>query len=341
MQKISLFIALVIASSSVFSWGNGGGGGGNKPPTASAIVATVAVPIDQLKASRKALYSYVISELLKNSSAADLPECTGDEKWFSPLCIKAYGLGKDSEGQGAKLPKTVNKRYALLIANSTYKAPIPDLDTPVNDVTEISKLLQSQYGYETTVERNLSKKGVIQALEKMAAKVTPADSVLVFYAGHGYYLDEIKMGFWIPTDGSVVQASSWISNSDITKLVKNIPAQQILLVSDSCYSGTLTSEKKIVGKSRLKPQDVLGQRSVTALSSGGDEPVADDGKQGHSIFAWHFIHAIQSGKPVEPGVDLWGEVRRGVMVDYPQEPQYGALLSAGHSAGADYLFLRP
>ncbi|MCZ7655293.1 MAG: hypothetical protein M5R42_15020 [Rhodocyclaceae bacterium] len=31
-------------------------------------------------------------------------------------------------------------------------------------------------------------------------------------------------------------------------------------------------------------------------------------------------------------------VRKGVSEDYPQQPQYGAVVSAGHEAGGEYLF---
>jgi hypothetical protein len=31
-------------------------------------------------------------------------------------------------------------------------------------------------------------------------------------------------------------------------------------------------------------------------------------------------------------------VRKKVSADYPQEPQYGAVVSAGHQPGGDYLF---
>jgi hypothetical protein len=34
-------------------------------------------------------------------------------------------------------------------------------------------------------------------------------------------------------------------------------------------------------------------------------------------------------------------VRSGVSDEYPQEPQYGAVVSAGHADGGDFLFLRP
>ncbi|MBK7005666.1 MAG: hypothetical protein IPH37_11460 [Burkholderiales bacterium] len=38
------------------------------------------------------------------------------------------------------------------------------------------------------------------------------------------------------------------------------------------------------------------------------------------------------------GTSVWRKVRAEVTKAYPQQPQYGALPSAGHIEGGDYLF---
>lgn len=38
--------------------------------------------------------------------------------------------------------------------------------------------------------------------------------MLLFYAGHGYLLDDTKMGYWIPIDASVKTAAGWITSSN-------------------------------------------------------------------------------------------------------------------------------
>ncbi len=43
-------------------------------------------------------------------------------------------------------------------------------------------------------------------------------------------------------------------------------------------------------------------------------------------------------KGLTPGVNVFAEVRQRVSKDYPQTPQYGAAVSAGHTAGGEYLF---
>ena len=77
------------------------------------------------------------------------------------------------------------------------------------------------------------------------------------------------------------------------------------------------------------------------MSSGGEEPVSDEGKEGHSIFAWSLINALKSTGPSTPGAQLFQGVKKEVVKDYSQEPQYGAVLSAGHMEGGEYLFETP
>jgi uncharacterized caspase-like protein len=202
-------------------------------------------------------------------------------------------------------------------------------------------VLQSRFGFETRIVKDAGKAAIIEALNRVAAETKPDDSVLLFYAGHGYLLDDVNMGYWIPVDASVKTAQGWISNSDISKLLAAIPARQLMLVSDSCYSGSLTKEQKVTRSGELKPEEILRRRSVLVLSSGADEPVSDEGKEGHSIFAWNLIKTLQASGSLVPGAQVWSTVRNGVTREYPQQPQYGAVVSAGHAEGGDFLFQTP
>lgn len=237
----------------------------------------------------------------------------------------------------AVVEKPLRRKVAVLFGINGYKDPIPELGTPVADVEGIAEALRKHYGYETRIFRNVGKIEIIQTLNEIAAEAKADDSVLLFYAGHGYLMDDTQMGYWIPIDGSVKTAANWISNSDISKLLSAINARQLILVSDSCFSGSLTKEQKMTrGVSNVT--GVLQHRSVLAFSSGGEEPVSDGGKDGHSIFAWSFINTLKSTNGIAPGFEIYRVVHGQVMKDYPQEPQYGAVISAGHTAGGEYIF---
>jgi uncharacterized caspase-like protein len=186
---------------------------------------------------------------------------------------------------------------------------------------------------------NADKATIIRALNRLILESGPNDSVTVMYAGHGHVVEKTGRGYWIPAKASADDPRQWISNNDIARALENIPAKQILLVSDSCYSGTLAQQGPVTRADvSPDPQQVLERRSVTVLSSGGNEPVPDQGKDGHSVFAWHFMQQLKSVKDVSHGVNLFEQLSENVRADIPQTPQYGAGLNSGHQRGGDYLF---
>lgn len=306
--------------------------------------------------ARTLLYREALEELRKNPQAADVPECPPGGAVSGVLCLASaqpvpaadaattQGEAPSAAGADAKAgmaeagkPPAIRRKLAVLFGINSYQDPIPELETPIADVEGIADVLGKRYGYETRVLRNVGKAGIIEALNAVAAEAAPEDSVLLFYAGHGYLMDENDMGYWIPIDASVRTAAGWISNTDISKLLSAIRARQLILISDSCFSGSLTKEHKVTGSAR-NPENVLQRRSVIAFSSGGEEPVSDAGKEGHSIFAWSFINTLKSTEGIAPGYEIYRVVHRQVLKNFPQEPQYGAVVSAGHAAGGEYIF---
>ncbi|OGR03703.1 MAG: hypothetical protein A2520_03715 [Deltaproteobacteria bacterium RIFOXYD12_FULL_53_23] len=236
-------------------------------------------------------------------------------------------------------PPVLSRKVAVLFGNNAYPKPIPALETPIADVQAIGRVLQERFGYEVRVVKDAKKADMVGELNKIAAEISPDDSVLVFYAGHGYLMDDTKMGYWIPVDGSTKSPANWISNTDISKFLKNILAKQLIMISDSCFSGSLTREEKMsTSAGKVDRNKIMDKRSVLAMSSGGEEPVSDEGKEGHSIFAWSLINVIKASVASTPGVQIFQVVKGNVVKDYPQEPQYGAVLSAGHMEGGEYLF---
>lgn len=315
------------------------------PPFSGGIPGRAQVQAIEMQRhqARTLLYREALEELRKNPAAADVPACKPGQSPKDGKCLIQPGQAVVAETPPAEqAPEgTVRRRFAVLIGNNQYAVPIPPLETPIADVSSIAELMRTRFGYDPRVIRNAGKAAIIEALNDIAAVARPDDSVLLFYAGHGYLLEDVNMGYWIPVDASVKTAQGWISNSDISKLLAAIPARQLILISDSCYSGTLTKEQKVTQGKVMNPKEILRQRSVLVFSSGADEPVSDEGKEGHSIFAWNLIKTLQASGSLTPGAKIWSTVRTGVSSEYPQQPQYGAVVSAGHAEGGDFLFLPP
>ncbi len=243
----------------------------------------------------------------------------------------------------AELPG-IQRKLALLIGVNKYDdSRVPELTGAVPDVRAVRALLEGRLGYETTVLENPRREDMLRAFNRLALQALTGDSVIVYYAGHGVVvpINGVETGFWLPSDVDAEFPATWLANADIARLVATVGARQLLLVSDSCYSGTLAGKERVqLGGGRLDAEDLLKRRAAVVMSSGGDEPVADSGRNGHSIFAWHFMRALEGLERWQVGGNLFERVRDAVVKDFPQTPQYGASRSAGHQGGTDYLFER-
>ncbi|HSW03792.1 YDG domain-containing protein [Aquabacterium sp.] len=239
----------------------------------------------------------------------------------------------------ASLPQ-IERKIALIVGVDRYAdASIPSLNNAVRDAHAVAKVFESKLGYEAVVIDNASKPALVAALNRLALSVGPRDSVVVYYAGHGELVESTKLGYWLLSDSVAKQPETWLSNTDISRLIGQIGASQVALVSDSCYSGSLASEERIRPQTGTpNPQSFLDRKSVVVMSSGGNEPVFDEGKDGHSPFAYSLMNTLNQVSNWQAGGNVFERVRFAVARTLPQRPQYSASRAAGHQPGGDYLF---
>ena len=137
---------------------------------------------------------------------------------------------------------TLGNYRALIIGIDDYKdRRIPDLNTATNDARALAKLLKKKYGFEIDLilDHQATKKAIYNALRKLSASVKPSESVLIYYAGHGEYDRQYNDGWWIPVDAEAGNPLTYMDNIQVQKAMRSMKARHVLLISDSCYSGTL------------------------------------------------------------------------------------------------------
>ncbi|MBV6324920.1 caspase family protein [Duganella violaceipulchra] len=318
---------------------------------ATATAAMSAEQLAELSVLRHEHKTAVFKEALKilehNAHAADLPPCGPGA---GGLCVPNQALLQTQlqampSRPALRLPSAsflpqIERKVAVVIGINHYQDErIPALDSAVPDAEAVATLMAEKMGYEVHVLRDATRADIVNGIGAMSRELGPKDSLAVYYAGHGYMTGNAKsakQGYWIPSDGSGNSPANWISTSDVSKLLASVPARQVMLVSDSCYSGTFAEGQKVAAGADAN--QILGRRSVVVMSSGGEEPVADDGVEGHSIFAWSLMNAMKRVTRYDTGNTVFDATKAGVTEAYPQVPQYGAAVSAGHTAGGDYLF---
>ncbi|MBT9500356.1 MAG: filamentous hemagglutinin N-terminal domain-containing protein [Burkholderiaceae bacterium] len=248
-------------------------------------------------------------------------------------------LGHKRKVKAAALPQ-IERKVAVVIGIDNYQdKSIPQLGNAVKDAQTVGSLFDGALGYETVVIPNASKQAVVSALTKLALELGPKDSVVIYYAGHGELVESTGLGYWQLADADAKKPETWLSNADIGRMIAQIGASQVALISDSCYSGSLVSDERIrATPGGADPQAVLARKSVVVMSSGGNEPVFDEGKNGHSPFAWNLMNQLRQVSSWQAGGNVFERVRFAVAKELPQRPKYGSSSAAGHQAGGDYLF---
>ncbi|MDC0152909.1 caspase family protein [Candidatus Pelagibacter sp.] len=252
--------------------------------------------------------------------------------------------GKEAEGKTTLTKFNTNEKYyALIIGNNDYKK-LEDLDNAVNDAKDLEKVLKEKYGFETTLLLNQTSDETEDAIIAFTENREKNDNILIYYAGHGQKIKKQKLerGYWLPTDAGSKRDSKWISNSNIKDYIGSSDAKHILLIVDSCFSGSLmrgSGENKSVEKLTQNTVERL-QSKVTRLviTSGGNERVADGiGDSKNSVFAVPLIKTLKNNNDVIRSIELFQEVQNYVINNADQTPNHSLIHGTGHDGG-EFLF---
>ena len=243
------------------------------------------------------------------------------------------------------------KYHAIVIGINKYKRfrsgqGWGSLDTARHDAEAVARTLEQKYGFKVTtlVDTEATRDAIMKALDQVIY-LDINDAVTIYYAGHGYYQKELSEGFWIPSDARRVEGQrlakeDWLWNSTITKMLGASKARHIMVVADSCYSGSLfRGEEESSSKRKLAWYKRVNARPSRYLITSGDlEPVLDSGGQ-HSIFAQHFLNALNYPEnPIFSASDIGHALREKVSAMTGQQVRMGALAVSSH-AGGEFVFL--
>jgi hypothetical protein len=245
---------------------------------------------------------------------------------------------KGDENQEEK----ATRYHALLFGNSNY-THWRDLKTPQFDVDKLGQVLRNRFGFKSIKTfKDAKKETILATLESLRRKLSSEDNFLIYFSGHGIL--HKGNGYWVPVDGRMDDPDLWVPNSDITRAIRRIPARHIMVVADSCYSGTLAAgSPSSTSESTTAKFDSW---SRTALSAGGGdevvlEPLVKEGEVKYSVFLKQFLKTLEkSVKSSTAGGVIHKEVKHRLRM-FPQTPQYGKLFSAGHEPGSDFKFPEP
>ncbi len=136
------------------------------------------------------------------------------------------------------------------------------------------------------------------------------EQLMVFFSGHGYFDDRIRRGYLTLRDSLPLEddpyLQSFVSHEDVRVLLERLDCNHVLLVVDSCFSGTLDpmlamapSARPVENAYGLIPKAEyikrkLQYRTRRYITAGGKEYVPDGRPGQHSPFARQFLAALRT-----------------------------------------------
>lgn len=275
----------------------------------------------------------------KNKAAGQIQRIEAQEKELNKLRDELQTKEKKVAFEGVDR-SFFGEYHALIIGNQKYKFPLTPLKTPINDATRLERILKENYGFKTKLLLDATREQIIDSISRYIKKLKENDNLLIYYAGHGI-LD--GRGYWQPIGAKVNSPANWISNIDVTDLLERMKSLHVLIIADSCYSGSITrasfsdlapelSESERVKWIRIRAQ----KRSRTAITSGGLEPVIDWVGGEHSVFAKELLESLASNKDVLDSRALYEKIGAKVAVIADQTPEFGRISASSDENGEFY-----
>jgi tetratricopeptide (TPR) repeat protein len=234
----------------------------------------------------------------------------------------------------------IGKNYCLLIGAQNYTdANITSLSNPIADAVKLKMILKSTYNFSDENVIQLFNPGtddVKRQLLELTAQLHPEDNLLIFYAGHGIWVEKEKKGYWLMTDAKRNDPNTWLPNKTVLDLVAKIPSRHTLLITDACFSGSVFKTRGLNDAAPKPIQEMEEKISRIAITSGNDTEVPDE-----SIFMKYLIKALNNNKEkyLTAQKMFINQILEAVMTESKTEPRYGTLELAGH-VGGDFIFIK-
>jgi hypothetical protein len=212
------------------------------------------------------------------------------------------------------------KRVALVIGNNAY-TEVSKLEKAVGDAHAISATLRG-LGFDVITLTDAGRSRMARALVDFETRVSPGDTALFFFAGHGVALD--GGNYLMPTDvPNVTEAQRNLLRSegfladDISERLRDRGAATTVMVLDACRNNPFKAGAgRSIGQSRgLQRMDTRQGMFVMFSAGAGQEALdrlGDTDTHPNSVFTRLFIDLVK-----RPDLDLI-DVAKELQIEVPR-----------------------
>ncbi len=241
------------------------------------------------------------------------------------FCVFISGSGASSAtavdslpgGQGSPSVDTTPDRnaYAIVIGVEQYRQKLPKADFATHDAQAVTESLTKVMGYPsenviTLINDQATNADLSKYVEKWLLKnVKTGSTVFIYFSGLGASNPETGDIFLVPYDGdpSFIDQTGY-SLKRMSDALRKLPAKEIIVVLDSCFSGAGGKSVLVEGARPLAinlQKSLVLSRNMTVLAAvSGDQSCSSYQTKGHSLFTYYLLRGIHDEDVMRPDGSL-------------------------------------
>jgi formylglycine-generating enzyme required for sulfatase activity len=211
--------------------------------------------------------------------------------------------------------------HVLVSAIKEYENPLFNLKYTINDAEELRELfsrqsegtLYSDVKIHTLYNSEVTKEGFAEKFDEIKEQVDTKDTFIFFFAGHGAADDRGDFFLYsYDTLGTDESADRNIRKQDIVANLLKIPAENALVLLDTCQSGAILEMETAFGRLLEK----LDQKAFLAAAL-GDQFSHELDQLEHGVFTYSLSKGLRSDREDDRYIGIM-EIIDHVQNDIPQ-----------------------
>jgi len=153
-------------------------------------------------------------------------------------------------------------KYALCCGINTYPNPANALNGCVNDAKDWSTVLSSKFGFEvvSTFDSAVTHDAILNMLRNKIQAAVPGDIIVFTYSGHGTQVVDQNADETDGYDEALYVYDGPVVDDELRVVIDAAkPGVQIVIILDSCFSGTSTRK---IGTDYMKPKFISNPLTI-------------------------------------------------------------------------------
>lgn len=195
--------------------------------------------------------------------------------------------------------------YAVIVGIEDYR-DLPKVDYAKRDAEMVQKYLVKALGYReqniiTLLNGRVTRSQLEARFEKWLPKQVSESrdaEVFVYYGGHGAPDPNTNQAFLVPYDGdpAFLETTAYPLKR-LYQVLGSLPAKQVMLVMDSCFSGA--GGRSVIAKGTrpmfITVEDPLlaAQNMVVLSAAAGNQISSAFPEKRHGLFTYYFLKGLQ------------------------------------------------